>query len=110
MAVDIKAHGKQMKCLDKALLSGSTVDISLGNLRVVLCMDKEFTHGRMEDATKANTSKIKSMAPACTLIQTVVNIKVNGATVFKMGKDALLIQIVRINAKEFGKKAGSSNG
>jgi len=88
MAVDTRAVGTKTKCQAKALLSGSTVDISSASSRAGSCMAKGFTHGKMAGATKASTSKIRSMAQEFTPILMEANTRASGAMGSKTGKDA----------------------
>ena len=77
MVLSMKAIMKMEKSTGSGHSDGQMVPYILGNFKIIIYMEKVFTHGLTIENTKENGDKTKCTEKALLYGQTAVNIQVN---------------------------------
>lgn len=81
--------------MGKVCINGKTADSISVDGRIITCMVKESTHGKMGENMMVNICLIKNMASVFIFGKMADSMKVIGKTVNNMVKDCTDIQMVR---------------
>ena len=104
----MKENGMRIKLMDVEFMFGLMVVNTTGSGKTIICMVREFIHGKMEECMKETMKMTESMVMVSTLGTMVNNTKVGGKTENSMEK--VSTERMAGTEEEFGKMEREQNG
>jgi hypothetical protein len=104
----MKENGMRTKLMDVEFMFGLMVVNTTGSGRIIICMVKEFIHGKMEECMKETMKMTESMVMVSTLGTMANNTKVGGKMANSMERVSTE-KMVGIE-EEYGKMEREQNG